>query len=70
MSQSRNPWVAAWSTEDTDSSLEEDNLFMSCPKCGAETKLMRLEIFSDFKGEIRVYQCGNCHQNNEVIVSA
>jgi len=43
---------------------------MSCPKCGAETKLMRLEIFSDFKGEIRVYQCGNCHQNNEVIVSA
>ncbi len=43
---------------------------MVCPKCGAETELMRLEKFPDFKGEIRVYKCSNCRHNNEVIVPA
>ena len=68
MSQPINPWVAAWSTEDTDNPFEEDFLFASCRKCGAETKLMRLEKFPDLKGEIRVYQCSNCHHSNEVVV--
>jgi DNA-directed RNA polymerase subunit RPC12/RpoP len=70
MSQPENSWVPAWSTEDTGNPFEEGNLFMVCPKCGTETELMRLEKFPDFKGEIRVYKCSNCHHNNEVIVPA
>jgi hypothetical protein len=69
MSESSNNWVAAW-TGHSDCPFEEGYLFMTCPKCGAETNLMRLEKFPDFKGEIRVYQCSNCHHNNEVIGSA
>lgn len=67
MSQA-DPWVTAWSSEDTDNPFEDHYLFANCRKCGAEAKLMRLEKFPDFKGEIRVYQCSNCHHDNEVIV--
>jgi C4-type Zn-finger protein len=66
MSQSIDPWVSAWSTENTDDSFEGGNT--TCPKCGAETKLMRLEKSPDFMGEIRVYECSNCSRKNLVIV--
>lgn len=57
-------------TEDADNPFEGVDLHVRCPKCGAETKLMRLEKFPDFLGEIRVYECGACHHKDEIIGSA
>jgi hypothetical protein len=67
MSQSIDPWVAAWSTENADSPFEEGHPSSNCPKCGAETKLMRLEKSPDFMGEIRIYECNNCNRKYLVI---
>jgi len=68
MSQSIDPWVSAWSKENTDDPFEGGNLYTTCPKCGAETKLMRLEKSPDFMGEIRVYKCSNCNHERLVIL--
>jgi rubredoxin len=56
-------------TEDVDNPFEGVDLHVTCPKCGAETKLMRLEKFPDFIGEIHVYECSSCHHEDEVIGS-
>jgi C4-type Zn-finger protein len=67
MSQSIDPWLAAWPTDNADT-FEDDYQLTNCPRCGAETKLMRLEKSPDFMGEIRVYECSNCNHKNLVIV--
>jgi predicted RNA-binding Zn-ribbon protein involved in translation (DUF1610 family) len=68
MSESVSPLVAAWSTDNADNPFEDDYPFTNCPKCGAETKLMRLEKSPDFMGEMRIYECRNCGHKNLVIV--
>ena len=57
-------------TKDADNPFEGVDQRVTCPKCGAETKLTRLEKFPNFIGEIRVYECGGCHHKDEIIGSA
>jgi C4-type Zn-finger protein len=54
-------------TSERDHPFAASKLFIACPKCGSEARLMSSEKFPEFRGEIRIYECGSCGHKKEVV---